>query len=78
AWSVKNLEPPPTALVLSDADRALLAAWPAPVVGIVGREPSFTAPAADGSPEGLTVDLVKAVLARLGVVPREWVMLQPS
>ena len=78
AWSVKNLEPPPTEVLLADSDRALLAAWSAPVVGIVGREPSFAALAADGRPEGLSVDLLKAVLARLGVQPREWLQLQPS
>ncbi len=78
AWSVKNLEPPPTTLDLSDADRGLLASWPAPVVGVVGRDLGFAAPGADGSPEGLTVDLLKAVLARLGITVREWVLLKPS
>ena len=78
AWSVKNLEPPPTEVLLADSDRALLAAWPAPVVGIVGREPSFAALAADGRPEGLSVDLLKAVLARLGMQPGQWLQLQPS
>jgi len=82
AWSVKNLEPPPTTLVLTEADRAVLAAWVAsagpPVVGIVGRDPSFASLSADGRPEGLSVDLLTAVLARLGLQPRQWVQLQPA
>ncbi len=82
AWSVKNLEPPPTSLLLTDADRAVLSAWVAsagrPVVGIVGREPSFASLSADGRPEGLSVDLLGAVLARLGLQPRQWVQMQPS
>jgi ABC-type amino acid transport substrate-binding protein/CheY-like chemotaxis protein len=78
AWSVKSMDAPPTSLALSDADRATLAQWPAPVVGIVGRDPSFAAPGADGRPEGLTVDLLKAVLKRLGVTPRDWIFLAPA
>jgi signal transduction histidine kinase/ActR/RegA family two-component response regulator len=52
---------------LSDAERARLARWPAPMVGVVGREPPFVQGDAGGAPEGLSVDLLRSVLARLGV-----------
>jgi signal transduction histidine kinase/ActR/RegA family two-component response regulator len=75
AWSVRNLAPPPDRLVISDDDRARLAAWPAPVVGVVGQDPSFAAHGPSGAAEGLSVDLLQALFGRLGVKPAGWVFL---
>ena len=75
AWTARA-PPRPLGLNLSPEEAALLAAWPSPVVGLVGREPPFAQAGADGQPEGLSVDVLRSVLARLGVQPREWVFLQ--
>ena len=67
-WSARVPEPAaPSTLVLDEDDRARLARWARPVVGIVGHEPPFAAAGADGVPEGLSVDLLQGALARLGV-----------
>jgi signal transduction histidine kinase len=74
-WTARPPAPRPATLVLSADERARLAAWPAPMVGVVGREPPFASSDADGQPEGLSVDVLKTVLARLGVQPRGWLAL---
>jgi two-component system, NarL family, sensor histidine kinase EvgS len=63
-------------LNLSAEEAARLAAWPAPVIGVVGREPPFAQINEQGAAEGLSVDMLRSVLARLGVQPRAWVFLK--
>ncbi len=75
AWSVRAPDSRPQALQLSAEDSALLAAWPAPVVGLVGREPPFASFNSQGQPEGLSADMLRGVLQRLGKAPRAWVAL---
>ncbi|RVU45256.1 hybrid sensor histidine kinase/response regulator [Rubrivivax rivuli] len=75
AWSVRAPDSRPQTLQLSAEDSALLAAWPAPVVGLVGREPPFASLNAEGQPEGLSVDMLRGVLRRLGKEPKAWVAL---
>ncbi len=75
AWSVRAPDSRPHSLQLSAEDSALLAAWPAPVVGVVGREPPFAGMNAKGQPEGLSVDMLRGVLRRLGKEPKAWVAL---
>jgi two-component system, NarL family, sensor histidine kinase EvgS len=71
-WSVR-----PTAVSgvlpfrLEPADVTLLQGWRssagAPVIGLVGSEPPFASFDERGQPQGLTVDMLRAVLERLGV-----------
>ena len=63
-------------LVLSAEEAARLAAWPAPVIGVVGREPPFAQINEQGQAEGLSADMLRSVLARLGVQPRAWIPLK--
>jgi signal transduction histidine kinase len=76
AWSVRAPDSRPQALQLSAEDSAQLAAWPAPVVGVVGREPPFASLNAQGQPEGLSVDMLRGVLQRLGKEPKAWIALR--
>lgn len=78
AWTARAPEPRPAqqgGLVLSAEEAARLAAWPGPVIGVVGREPPFAQINEQGLAEGLSVDMLRSVLARLGVQPRGWVSL---
>ena len=78
AWSVKSLQPQAGTLVLSEADRGLLGRWPAPVIGIVGKDPPFASANSQGDATGLSVDLLKAVLGHLGVQAARWVLVDPA
>ncbi|KPF47728.1 hypothetical protein IP87_06675 [beta proteobacterium AAP121] len=78
AWSVRAPDSRPQALQLSPEDTAQLAAWPAPVVGLVGRDAPFASLNAEGQPEGLSVDMLRGVLQRLGKAPRAWLALTPE
>ena len=76
AWTARAPSTRPAGLKLSAEEAALLAAWPAPVVGVVGREPPFAQINESGAAEGLAVDMLRDVLARLGVQARAWVLLK--
>lgn len=76
AWTARVAPVRPAGLGLSADEVAQLAAWPAPVIGVVGREPPFAQADAQGQAEGLSVDMLRSVLARLGVQPRGWVFLE--
>ena len=78
AWSAPTTLALPNQLDLSEAERTALAAWGAPVIGIVGDDPSFAARNAAGAAEGLSVDMLKAVLARMGVQAGGWVFLRAT
>lgn len=77
-WSAA---PPPaaaTAFTLDARERALLASVPAPVVAVLGSHRPFVFMGADGRPAGLSVDVLSALLDRLGVRPREWRAVEPE
>ena len=76
AWRARVPSARPESLVLTDEERSQLAAWPAPVVGVVGRDTPFAERNAQGVAQGLSVDMLAAVLQRLGVAPSGWVFLQ--
>jgi signal transduction histidine kinase len=76
AWTARVTPLRPAGLGLSAEEVAQLAAWPAPVIGVVGREPPFAQANDKGQAEGLSVDMLRSVLARLGVQPRGWVFLE--
>ena len=76
AWTARAPPSRPLGLELSADEAARLAAWPAPVIGVVGREPPFAQINDQGAAEGLAVDMLRSVLARLGVQPRGWVFLK--
>ena|GEM_PF-2945694 len=76
AWSAPTSLALPDQVVLSAAERAAVAAVGAPVIGIVGQDYSFAARNAAGAAEGLSVDLLQAVLARLDVTVGGWVFLK--
>jgi len=78
AWSAPTALVMPGTLALADTERAALAAWRAPVIGVVGQDAPFASRSASGQAEGLTVDLVRAVLARLGVQPGGFVFLDAA
>jgi signal transduction histidine kinase/ActR/RegA family two-component response regulator len=80
AWSARIPEPGPDHLALDAADRARLAAWAPPVIGLVGQDPPFVmhGPGLDGEGTGLAVDVLKAVLERLGLRAGGWRLLTPA
>ncbi len=78
AWSATPQAQPPRQVVLSAGERASLQAWGPLRVGVVGQEPSFALRNAQGRFEGLSVDVLRAVLAQLGLEVAEWVALTPA
>lgn len=78
AWSATPQAQPPRQVVLSADERASLRAWGPLRVGVVGQEPSFALRNAQGRFEGLSVDVLRAVLAQLGLEVAEWVALTPA
>ncbi len=78
-WSAP---PPPRLggqLDISAAERRLLDRWRAPVLGVVGNDAPFATRAPDGSEgaaQGLSVDMLAAVLRRLDVTPGATVFLR--
>jgi signal transduction histidine kinase len=82
AWSARVPVPRPDTLALDDAERAQLAAWAPPVIGVIGSDPPFvfreSARHADEAPQGLAVDVLQGVLARLGVRVGGWRTLTPA
>ena len=75
AWSAPTSLALPNQVLLSDAERAAKAVLGAPVIGIVGQDFSFAARSPAGQAEGLSMDLLQAVLARLDVTVGGWVFL---
>lgn len=66
------------AFVLDDDERARLAALPPPVIAVVPGHRPFIDVGAGGEPVGLTVDMLRAVLQRLGLRPRDWRIVSPE
>ncbi|NRF69400.1 transporter substrate-binding domain-containing protein [Aquincola sp. S2] len=58
--------------VLDERDRSALAALPAPVIAVVGGHRPFIDVTPGSEPSGLTIDMLRAVLQRLGLQPRAW------
>jgi two-component system, NarL family, sensor histidine kinase EvgS len=75
AWSVRATLSRPRELVLGEAERTQIAAWPRLTVGVVGVEPPFGSRNGEGQPEGLSVDMLRAVFGRLGIQPASYVFL---
>jgi signal transduction histidine kinase len=82
AWSARVPEPRPDSLALEAAERAQLAAWAPLVIGVIGADPPFVFPDparhGDEAPQGLAVDVLQAVLARLGLRVGGWRRLTPA
>lgn len=77
-WSAA---PPPTgstAFAPDGRERALLAGAPAPVVAVLGSHRPFVFMSADGTPAGLSVDMLRALLDRLGWRPKAWRAVEPE
>jgi signal transduction histidine kinase/CheY-like chemotaxis protein len=77
-WSAA---PPPTGVTAFTPDareRTLLASVPAPVVAVVGSHRPFVFMAADGTPAGLSVDVLRALFVRLGWRPKAWRAVEPE
>jgi two-component system sensor histidine kinase EvgS len=77
-WSAA---PPPasaTAFAPDAHERTLLAGAPAPVVAVLGSHRPFAFMTADGTPAGLSVDMLRALLDRLGWAPKAWRAFEPE
>ncbi len=57
---------------LAPAERAQLARLPPPTIAVVGGERPIVFDSPDGVPSGLSIDMLKAVLQRLGLRPAAW------
>jgi ABC-type amino acid transport substrate-binding protein len=77
-WSAA---PPPvgaTAFAPDARERTLLAGVAAPVVAVLGSHRPFAFMTPDGTPAGLSVDMLRALLDRLGWVPKAWRSFEPE
>ena len=77
-WSAA---PPPTGITAFTPDareRALLASVPAPVVAVLGSHRPFVFMTPEGTPAGLSVDVLRALFERLGWRPKAWRSFEPD
>ena len=77
-WSAAPPSPGSVAFTPDARERTLIAGLPAPVVAVLGTHRPFSFMTPGGVPSGLSVDMLQAVLDRLGWRPRVWRAIEPE
>jgi signal transduction histidine kinase len=74
-WSASAAMHAPVEPGLNDAEMAFLRGLAPLVVAVVDGQAPFSMAAADGTPQGLAVDVLAAALRQLGLPPPRWTLL---